>query len=221
MGSMSKPMQGDPIRMAILISGGGTTMVNLAEQVRAGRLPVRIVLVASSRPDAAGLAKAAQLGLPTAVVNRKEFDTVEKFSDAMWKKVRESGAEIVALAGFLSLLKIPADFDHRVLNIHPALLPKFGGKGMYGRHVHEAVLAAGEKESGCTVHFADNEYDHGRVILQRRCPVLPGDTAETLAARVFEQECIAYPEAIRRVAEDLRHPSRHARHHQQQQQQQQ
>jgi phosphoribosylglycinamide formyltransferase-1 len=104
------------------------------------------------------------------------------------------------MAGFLSLWEIPPELHGLVLNIHPALLPKFGGKGMHGHHVHEAVLAAGETESGCTVHYADNTYDTGPIIVQRRVPVRPGDTADTLAARVFEQECIAYPEAIRIVS---------------------
>ena len=105
------------------------------------------------------------------------------------------------LAGFLSLLKIPDDYLGRVMNIHPALLPKFGGQGMYGHHVHEAVLAAGEQESGCTVHFADNQYDHGPVILQRRCPVKSDDTPDSLADRVMAEEREAYPQAIQMYAE--------------------
>jgi folate-dependent phosphoribosylglycinamide formyltransferase PurN len=103
------------------------------------------------------------------------------------------------MAGFLSLWRIPEAFLGRVINIHPALLPEFGGREMYGRRVHEAVLAAGKTVSGCTVHYCDNEYDHGPVILQRQVPVLPTDTADDLAARVFAEECIAYPEAIRRI----------------------
>jgi phosphoribosylglycinamide formyltransferase-1 len=114
------------------------------------------------------------------------------------------------MAGFLSLWTIPSDFQGRVLNIHPALLsptegghPRFGGKGMHGHHVHEAVLAAGETESGCTVHYADNTYDTGPIILQKKVPVLPTDTPDALAARVFEQEKFAYPEAIRLVMKTL------------------
>jgi phosphoribosylglycinamide formyltransferase-1 len=110
------------------------------------------------------------------------------------------------MAGFLSLWTIPPDLAGRVLNIHPALLPKFGGKGMHGHHVHEAVLAAHETESGCTVHYADNTYDTGPIILQRKVPVLPADTPDSLAARVFEQECLAYPEAIRQVLIHTKRP---------------
>src|SRR5262249_1110183 len=124
-----------------------------------------------------------------------------EFGRRIFDLVRQSGADLVCMAGFLQLLPIPDDFRGRVMNIHPALLPAFGGKGMCGRRVHEAVLSAGEKGSGCTVHFAGREYDHGPIIVQRTVPVLEGDTPETLAARVFEQECEAYPEAIRMVAE--------------------
>jgi phosphoribosylglycinamide formyltransferase-1 len=125
---------------------------------------------------------------------------VSSFQERVWDAVRSHEPDLVCLAGWLHLVPIPDDFRHRVLNIHPALLPAFGGKGMYGRHVHEAVLAYGAKVSGCTVHFADNEYDHGPIVLQRVVPVLDDDTPETLAERVFEQECLAYPEAIRLFA---------------------
>ena len=190
---MSQPV----LNLAILLSGSGRTMVNLAQSIERGELDARIVLVIASRHDAGGIDKARQLGLPVHVVARKEYPTTEDFSDAIWSLVRPAGVDLVCLAGFLSLLRIPKDFQVRVLNIHPALLPRYGGKGMYGHHVHEAVLAAGEKESGCTVHLCDDEYDRGEILVQRRCPVLPGDTPQTLAARVFEQECIAYPQAIR------------------------
>lgn len=186
-----------PTRLAVLISGGGRTMVNLQQAINRGELNAAITVVISSRPDVAGIDRARELGLPVEVVNRRAFDSAEAFGDAMWEVIRRYGADLVVLAGFLSLLYIPRDYEGRVLNIHPALLPKFGGKGMYGHHVHEAVIAAGESESGCTVHVCDNEYDKGRIVLQRRCPVLPGDTPDALAARVFEQETLAYPEAIR------------------------
>jgi phosphoribosylglycinamide formyltransferase 1 len=118
----------------------------------------------------------------------------------VWEAIRGFTPDLVCLAGWLNLLPIPDDFHHRVLNIHPALLPAFGGKGMYGRRVHEAVLAAGIRESGCTVHFADNSYDTGPILVQKRVPVLASDTPDTLAARVFAAECAAYPEAIRMAA---------------------
>lgn len=176
-------------------------MVNLAERIERGELNARIELVLSTRHKAKGVQRAQELGLPVEVVPRKEYETVEAFSHAVWGLIRPLDVELVCFAGFLSLLHIPADYEGRVMNIHPALLPKFGGQGMYGRYVHEAVLEAGETETGCTVHLCDNEYDRGEILLQRKCPVEPGDDPDTLAARVFEQECEAYPEAIRLFAE--------------------
>src|SRR5205085_1928091 len=124
----------------------------------------------------------------------------EALSEQTFAACRDAGADLVCLAGYLQLLEVPPDFANRVLNIHPSLLPAFGGPGMYGRHVHEAALAYGVKVSGCTVHFADNAYDHGPVVLQRPVPVRDDDTPESLAARVFAEECEAYPEAIRLFA---------------------
>jgi phosphoribosylglycinamide formyltransferase 1 len=197
-----------PLSIAVLISGGGTTLQNLIDRIATGALHARIVLVISSRADAYGVVRAKQAGLPIGIFSRRDFPSTEAFSKTIFELCRQHGAELVCLGGFLHLLRIPKDFHGRVMNIHPALLPAFGGKGMYGRHVHQAVLAAGVKESGCTVHFVDNEYDHGPVIVQRRVPVLKDDTPETLAARVFEEECEAYPEAIRLYAEGkLRRPS--------------
>jgi phosphoribosylglycinamide formyltransferase 1 len=190
-----------PIRLAVLLSGGGTTLQNLVDRIGAGRLEAQIVQVISSRADAFGVERAKKANLPVAIVTRKECANAAEFSQRVFDLVRRSQADLVCMAGFLQLLPIPADFRRRVLNIHPALLPDFGGKGMYGHHVHEAVLKSGAKTSGCTVHFADNEYDHGPIILQKTVPVLAGDTPDTLAARVFEQECEAYPEAIKLVAE--------------------
>ncbi|MEM1108420.1 MAG: phosphoribosylglycinamide formyltransferase [Planctomycetota bacterium] len=193
-----------PLPIAVLLSGGGTTMVNLAERIADGSLPAEIKLVIASNDTLAakGIERAEALGLPCRVILRKDHASSEAFSESVFDQVRASGSELVCMAGFLSLLPIPADFEGRVMNIHPSLLPKFGGKGMHGRHVHEAVVAAGETESGCTVHYADNTYDTGPVVLQRSCLVLPGDDAEALAKRVFEQECLAYPEAIRRFISD-------------------
>lgn len=195
-------MPGKPISIAVLLSGGGTTLQNLIDRINDGTLPARIVHVIGSRDGLAGIERARKAGLPFQVIQRKSFPSRETFSDAIFDVCRSSGADLVCMAGFLQLIRIPEDFTHRVLNIHPALLPEFGGKGMYGHHVHEAVLASGAKVSGCTVHFADNEFDHGPVILQRSVPVLDGDTPDTLAARVFEQECVAYPEAIRMYSKD-------------------
>lgn len=189
-----------PVQLAVLISGGGTTMQNLAEQIEASRLRARISVVISSSEQAGGIARAEKLRLPNFVVPRKAYDTPAEFSDHVFSLIRDAGADLVCMAGFLSLLVIPDDFAHRVLNIHPALLPAFGGQGMYGRHVHQAVLDTGCKVSGCTVHFADQHYDRGPILVQRTCPVDEDDTPDTLAARVFEQECRAYPEAINLIA---------------------
>ena len=183
--------------MAVLISGSGTTLVNLAREIAAGSLPVSIVGVISSRSGVAGIARANELGLPVEIIERKSFADSASFSHCLTARLDQWNPDFVCMAGFLSLWNIPPHYTGRVLNIHPALLPKFGGRGMHGLKVHQAVIAAGDALSGCTVHLADNQYDHGPVLLQRTCPVLPADTPDALAARVFVQECKAYPEAIR------------------------
>jgi phosphoribosylglycinamide formyltransferase-1 len=188
------------IRLAVLISGSGTTLQNLLDHVGGGTLPVEIVQVISSNPQAYGLIRAEKARIPATFVRRKACKSGEEFSERIFTICRESRAELVCLAGFLQLIQIPSDFLGRVLNIHPALIPAFSGKGFYGRHVHESALEVGVKVSGCTVHFADNVYDHGPIVLQRVVPVLDEDTPDTLAARVFEAECEAYPEAIRLFA---------------------
>lgn len=185
----------DPLRLVCLVSGGGTTLQNLLDRVADGTLPARVVGVVSSRADAFGAERARRAGVPTTVAPRGEG-----FADRVWDAVRGFGPDLVCFAGWLHLLPIPPDFRHRVLNIHPSLLPAFGGHGMYGHHVHQAVLAYGAKVSGCTVHFADDTYDTGPVVVQKCVPVLDEDTPESLAARVFAAECEAYPEAIRLIA---------------------
>jgi len=185
-----------------MLSGGGTTLQNLLDERAAGRLPIDVVRVLASRPGIRGIERAGQAGIPVDVVTRKSFPNTEAYSERLFAACREAGAKLVCLAGFLQLLRIPDDFTHKVLNIHPSLLPAFGGKGMYGHHVHEAVLAFGAKVSGCTVHFADNEFDQGPIVMQQAVPVLDDDTPDTLAARVFTAECAIYPEAIRRFAEE-------------------
>jgi phosphoribosylglycinamide formyltransferase 1 len=190
-----------PFRIAVLISGGGTTLKNLIERVGSGRLAVEVALVVSSGAAAKGLHYAAEAGIPSAVVEPRAFPSQDDFSRTVFDRCRAAGVQLVAMGGFLKRLTIPADFAGRVTNIHPALIPAFCGKGFYGHRVHEAVLEYGVKLSGCTVHFADNEYDHGPVILQRAVPVLDDDTPDSLAARVFEAECEAYPEAIGLIAE--------------------
>ena len=189
------------IRLAVLLSAGGTTLQNLIDRIADGRLSARIVQVVASNADAYGIERALRADLPVTVVTRRECASREEFSAHIFDICRQANADVVCLAGFLQLLTIPDDFQARVLNIHPSLMPAFCGKGFYGHHVHEAVLAYGAKVTGCTVHFADNQYDHGPVLLQRTVPVLDSDDPDTLAARVFAQECEAYPEAIRLLAE--------------------
>jgi formyltetrahydrofolate-dependent phosphoribosylglycinamide formyltransferase len=198
------------LRLAVLLSGGGTTLQNLLNQIANGRLPAEILLVLSSHADAFGLVRAQQASVPTAVVERADYASREEFSQAIFERCRHAEIDLVCLAGFLQLLRIPEDFHSRVMNIHPSLIPAFCGKGYYGHRVHEAALAYGVKISGCTVHFADNLYDHGPIILQRAVPVLDDDTPDTLAARVFKEECAAYPEAIRLFAAGKLHIEGHS-----------
>lgn len=198
--NVNAPSPDSPLRVAVLISGGGTTLRNLIERIEAGSLHVSILLVISSSPKAGGLGYAEQAGIPTAVVVRKEYDSAEAFSDAIFARCREAGVDCVVMGGFLKRVVVPEDFTNRVTNIHPALIPSFCGDGFYGLRVHSAVLEYGVRLSGCTVHFADNQYDHGPVILQKAVPVMDDDTPETLAARVFQAECEAYPEALNLIA---------------------
>ncbi len=187
-------------RLACLISGGGRTVLNLADRIDDGSLDATIELVIASRPNLAGVERCRARGLNVEVVARKDFASDDAMHDRISDLLRAQHVDLVCLCGYLRWFRVDADFKGRVINIHPALLPDFGGPGMHGEHVHAAVLAAKRPVSGCTVHYVDEHYDHGRVILQRSCPVLPDDTVESLAARVFEQECLAYPEAIRVLA---------------------
>jgi len=193
---------GPPIRLGVLISGGGTTLVNILEKIDQGRLNAKVVVVISSRSTVKGVERAKNAGLDVTIIRKKDFPDIDDFSRQIEDELVAAGADLVVQGGWLCLWKIPARYENRVMNIHPALLPSFGGKGMWGHHVHEAVLRAGCKVSGCTVHFCTNEYDDGPIIIQRTCEARHDDTPDTLAARVFEQECIAYPEAIRLFAED-------------------
>jgi formyltetrahydrofolate-dependent phosphoribosylglycinamide formyltransferase len=191
-----------PIRLGVLLSGGGRTLLNLRDYMRNGRLHAEVPIVISSRSTVAGVERSRNAGLDVHIIRKKDFLDIDAFSRALEAALSKAQVDLVIQAGWLCLWKIPARYEHRVMNIHPALLPSFGGQGMWGHHVHEAVLKAGCKVSGCTVHFCTDEYDTGPIIVQRTCPVKEDDTPDTLAARVFEQECIAYPEAIRLFAED-------------------
>jgi formyltetrahydrofolate-dependent phosphoribosylglycinamide formyltransferase len=189
-----------PLRLAILLSGSGRTLENLLEWIGDGRLAATVEIVVASRGDVRGVEIARRAGVPTHVLP-KSNTPLAIWSDAIFHACRAVDADLVVMAGFLQLVEIPSDFAGRVINVHPALLPAFGGKGFHGMHVHRAVLARGCTVSGCTVHLVDNEYDHGRIILQKTVPVLPDDTPESLAARVFAIECQALPQAIARFSQ--------------------
>lgn len=191
----------DRIKLAVLLSGGGTTLQNLIDRIANGKLSAEICQTISNRSNAYGIQRAKDAGIATSVVERKAFSDRSAFSHAIFDLCRKSQADLVCLAGFLQLIEIPEDFTNRVMNIHPALIPAFCGKGFHGRHAHEAVRESGVKVTGCTVHFADNQYDTGPIILQKVVPVLDEDDADAIAARVFEQECVAYPEAIELFAQ--------------------
>lgn len=190
-----------PAKLAVLLSGSGTTLQNLIDRIDTGELDAQIVCVVSSRPGVFGLERAAQHGIPTAVVARKEYTDVAAFSKAMWAILTPHAPDLVVLAGFMSLLSVPPAFENRIINVHPALIPAFCGRGMYGHHVHEAVLDYGAKVSGATVHFVDEKYDNGPIILQEAVPVLENDTPDTLADRVQAMERKLYPKAIQLFAE--------------------
>ena len=190
-----------PLPIAVLLSGSGTTLENLFERIETGRLAARVTLVLSSRSGALGLELAGKRGVRTAVVRRRDYDSTQAFSDEIFRLAGESGAALAVLAGFMALLTLPRAWEGRVVNIHPALIPAFCGKGMYGHHVHEAVIEAGVGETGCTVHFLDNEYDHGPIIAQEKLAVEEGDTPETLGRRVQAAERELYPRVIQAIAE--------------------
>jgi phosphoribosylglycinamide formyltransferase-1 len=183
--------------VAFFISGTGGNALNLIKACREGVIPAKPILGIASSEKAGGIARLEAEGLPVEIVIRKEFDSDEAFSEACFQMVEKHGAELICLCGWLKKLVIPKAWEGRILNIHPGLLPHFGGPGMYGMHVHRAVLAAGEKESGATVHLVDNEYDHGRILDQIRVPVLPEDTPEALQKRVYGAEMELYPRALR------------------------
>ena len=183
-------------RLALFISGTGGNALSLLRACREGRVPALPVLGLASTPKAGGLARLEAEGLPTAVLVRKDFESDEAFSEACYRASEGAGADLICLCGWLKKLAVPARWEGRILNIHPGLLPRYGGPGMYGMHVHRAVLEAGEAESGATVHLVDGEYDHGRILPQQRVPVLPGDTPEDLQKRVYAAEMELYPSAL-------------------------
>ncbi|MEE9393814.1 MAG: phosphoribosylglycinamide formyltransferase [Planctomycetota bacterium] len=183
-------------RIAVLLSGTGRSLQNLMVAQGDGRLDCEFCLVLSNRRRARGLEIAAAAGIPTAVVSKRSFANGAAFNDEISKTLEAAKPDFIVMAGFLAFYDLPQRWRGKILNIHPSLLPAFGGKGFYGHYVHEAVLEAGVRVTGCTVHFVDNVYDHGPALLQLTCPVLPHDDADSLAARVFERECVALPRAL-------------------------
>lgn len=189
------------VRIGALASGGGRTAANLAQACARGEVDARVAVCVVTRDDAPAAARCREAGVPVEVVPPEPAAT---FDDRVDAALRAHGVELVCLCGYLRRFRVDA-WRGRALNIHPALLPEFGGPGMFGERVHAAVLAAGRQESGCTVHWVDEEYDRGQPVLRRTCPVLPGDTPKTLGERVFREECLAYPEAVQAVIAAARH----------------
>lgn len=189
--------------VAVLLSGSGRTLENLLAKSRGGEVPVAVAAVVASRGDVRGVEVARAAGLPCAVIRRRDHADADAHNAAINDWLAPFAPRMIVLAGYLCFYQAPAWLDGPVLNIHPALLPRHGGRGMWGHHVHASVLAAGDRESGCTVHLVSDVYDAGEVLGQQRVPVLPGDTAETLAARVFAAECELYPRVIAAQARAL------------------
>jgi len=187
------------LRIGVLISGGGRTLANLLQVQRRGELPGRIELVVSNRENIPGNDIARAAGVPLVIIPSKGVPE-HVFAERVYAALDASAIDLVLMAGFLRRLPVRPDYTWRIMNIHPSLLPLFGGRGMYGERVHRAVLASGMKVSGCTVHFVTDELDGGPIILQACVPVEEDDTPETLAARVFAEECRIYPEAVRLYA---------------------
>ncbi len=192
----------DPLRVGVLVSGTGSNLQALIDACRGGGLGAEIAVVVSNVPDAPALERARRAGIPALVVNHKDFPTVTAFEARLGQALTAHRSDLVCLAGFLRILSpaFVAAFHGRIVNIHPALLPAFGGKGMYGERVHRAVLASGECQSGCTVHFVTEIPDGGPIIAQAAVPVEDGDTPATLAARVAREEHRLYPEVVRLFA---------------------
>ncbi len=194
------------VKTAVLVSGGGTNLQALLDAEKAGHMPhVEFVSVISSRPDAYALTRARNAGIPTHVVQRKGAAQAD-FERDMLRLLEEDGVQMIILAGFMSILSeaFVRRYPRRILNVHPALLPAFGGKGFYGLHVHEAALARGVKVTGATVHFVNEIADGGEIILQKAVDVLPGDTPETLQRRVMEQaEWLLLPRAAELAAREI------------------
>lgn len=193
------------INLAVFLSGTGSNLKSIHSAIERGELDATITLVASNNSSAPGLDAAKNMGLVTAVFDRKKYKSGSDFADDMLSCLVQNGVDLIALAGYLRKIppKVIAQFKDRIVNVHPALLPKFGGKGMYGINVHKAVIAAGETESGVTIHYVDEFYDNGRIVDQQSVPVLAGDTPQDLAVRVLKVEHKLYPQVLQKLAKVL------------------
>ncbi|OGR50865.1 MAG: phosphoribosylglycinamide formyltransferase [Elusimicrobia bacterium RIFCSPLOWO2_02_FULL_39_32] len=187
------------VKIAVLASGNGSNLQAIIDATSSEVLKLaEVVLVIANKKEAFALERAKRAGIEALFLDPLSFSTRFSYFEKITDELENRKVDLVCLAGFLLKLEGPIlkRFSKRLLNIHPALLPKFGGKGMYGHHVHEAVLKAGEKESGCSVHVVDQDFDHGPILLQRKVLVLPEDTPQTLADRILKEEHLLYPEAI-------------------------
>lgn len=191
-------------RIAVMVSGGGTNLQAIIDNVQQGNIAAKIVLVISSKHGAFALERAEKAGIPTAVIARKDYDSADEFFAANINALEECKAEGIVLAGYMSILssELVKRFENKIINIHPALIPSFCGKGFYGERVHKAVIAYGAKLSGATVHFVDEGADTGPIIMQESVPVLPDDTPEELAARVLKIEHKILPKSVALFCED-------------------
>lgn len=197
----------DKIRLSVLVSGGGTNLQAIIDSIEAGRIKdAEIACIISSNPDAYALERGKKHGIRTYVIDKKSYPDMAERTDAIMETLQAEKTDMIVLAGYMSILesKLVKKYEKRIINIHPSLIPKYCGKGFYGHHVHEAVIAAGEKESGATVHFVDEGVDTGEIIIQRKAPVMPGDTPSDLADRVLEVEHQILTEAINKVIEGIK-----------------
>lgn len=191
-------------RIAVFASGRGSNFLAIQNEIEAGHIPARVVCVISDHARPPVFAKAHSHDIATHWVNRKQFNGRQEYADALLKLLDSYRTDLVILAGYMKLIPVPVvqRYRHRMINIHPALLPNFGGKGFYGMRVHEAVIDSGVKVSGVTVHFVDEHYDTGSIIKQEKVDVQPGDTPESLAARVLQVEHCLYPAVVKAICED-------------------
>ncbi len=196
-------MNAERLPVAVLLSGSGRTLANFLERCAAGDLPVDIAAVVSSRPDVRGVEIARAAGIPVGVFRRRDYSDVASHNADINSWLEPIAPRMILLSGYLCFYVRPPWFRGPILNIHPALLPKYGGKGFYGQRVHEAVLAAGDGVSGCTVHHVDELYDHGSIVAQTKVSVLPSDDVGSLAARIFAAECELYPAVVARLAHEM------------------